>query len=135
YDFIQVPRPDAYFEPINWHRTALHELVTGPVLPKDSIEISPAASDRRNMPRRSWSRRSPAPSCVLHSASCQRCDTPTILASGSRSCERTIALSFAPPALRQRRQTIYSRFRPESNECEGVGSANDLFVSDRQTCA
>jgi antirestriction protein ArdC len=26
HDFIQVPRPDAYFEPINWHRTALHEL-------------------------------------------------------------------------------------------------------------
>jgi antirestriction protein ArdC len=25
HDFIQVPRPDAYFEPINWHRTALHE--------------------------------------------------------------------------------------------------------------
>jgi antirestriction protein ArdC len=26
HDFIQVPRPDAYFEPINWHRTAIHEL-------------------------------------------------------------------------------------------------------------
>jgi antirestriction protein ArdC len=26
HDFIQVPRPDAYFVPINWHRTALHEL-------------------------------------------------------------------------------------------------------------
>ena len=25
-DFIQVPRPESYFEPINWHRTALHEL-------------------------------------------------------------------------------------------------------------
>lgn len=25
-DYIQVPRPDAFFEPINWHRTALHEL-------------------------------------------------------------------------------------------------------------
>ena len=25
-DYIQVPRPDAYFEPINWRRTALHEL-------------------------------------------------------------------------------------------------------------
>jgi antirestriction protein ArdC len=25
-DYIQVPSPDAYFEPINWHRTALHEL-------------------------------------------------------------------------------------------------------------
>ncbi|MGE5516214.1 MAG: ArdC family protein [Bacteroidota bacterium] len=25
-DIIQVPRPDSYFEPVNWHRTALHEL-------------------------------------------------------------------------------------------------------------
>ncbi|MFA6031853.1 MAG: zincin-like metallopeptidase domain-containing protein [Myxococcota bacterium] len=25
-DFVQIPPPQAYFEPINWHRTALHEL-------------------------------------------------------------------------------------------------------------
>ena len=25
-DFVQVPPPEAFFEPINWHRTALHEL-------------------------------------------------------------------------------------------------------------
>jgi antirestriction protein ArdC len=25
-DYIQIPRPESYFEPINWHRTALHEL-------------------------------------------------------------------------------------------------------------
>jgi antirestriction protein ArdC len=25
-DYIRVPPPQAYFEPINWHRTALHEL-------------------------------------------------------------------------------------------------------------
>ncbi|UCI10712.1 ArdC family protein [Mesorhizobium sp. B1-1-8] len=25
-DFVQVPPPQAFFEPINWHRTALHEL-------------------------------------------------------------------------------------------------------------
>lgn len=25
-DYIQVPRPEAYFETIDWHRTALHEL-------------------------------------------------------------------------------------------------------------
>ncbi|MBV1702722.1 MAG: DUF1738 domain-containing protein [Hyphomicrobiales bacterium] len=25
-DYVQVPPPKAYFEPINWHRTALHEL-------------------------------------------------------------------------------------------------------------
>jgi antirestriction protein ArdC len=25
-DYVQVPPPATYFEPINWHRTALHEL-------------------------------------------------------------------------------------------------------------
>lgn len=25
-DYVQVPRPESYFEPVNWHRTALHEL-------------------------------------------------------------------------------------------------------------
>ncbi|SDD60420.1 protein of unknown function [Rhodospira trueperi] len=32
HDFVQVPPPQAYFEPVNWHRTALHELghATGP---------------------------------------------------------------------------------------------------------
>jgi antirestriction protein ArdC len=25
-DYVQVPRPDAYFDPVNWHRTAFHEL-------------------------------------------------------------------------------------------------------------
>jgi antirestriction protein ArdC len=26
HDYVQVPPPGAFFEPINWHRTALHEL-------------------------------------------------------------------------------------------------------------
>ena len=26
HDYVQVPPPQAYFEPINWHRTALHEM-------------------------------------------------------------------------------------------------------------
>jgi antirestriction protein ArdC len=26
HDYVRVPPPDAFFEPINWHRTALHEL-------------------------------------------------------------------------------------------------------------
>ena len=26
HDFVQVPPPQAYFEPIDWHRTAFHEL-------------------------------------------------------------------------------------------------------------
>lgn len=26
HDYVQVPRPDDFHEPVNWHRTALHEL-------------------------------------------------------------------------------------------------------------
>ena len=26
HDYVQVPPPETYYEPINWHRTALHEL-------------------------------------------------------------------------------------------------------------
>ena len=26
HDYVQVPPPQAYFEPTNWHRTALHEM-------------------------------------------------------------------------------------------------------------
>ncbi|MGN6374733.1 MAG: zincin-like metallopeptidase domain-containing protein [Sphingomonas sp.] len=26
HDYVQVPRPDSFFDPINWHRTAFHEL-------------------------------------------------------------------------------------------------------------
>jgi len=26
HDYVQVPPPQAYFEPVDWHRTALHEL-------------------------------------------------------------------------------------------------------------
>ena len=102
YDFIQVPRPEAHFPSTGTGRSCTSS-VSGRARRKDSIVISPAASDRRSMPTRSWSPRSPAPSCVLRSASCQRCATPTILAPGSRSCARMIALSFAPPAPRRRR--------------------------------
>ena len=36
-DFIRVPPPQAFFEPINWHRTVLHELGhhSGPRLGRD----------------------------------------------------------------------------------------------------
>ena len=45
HDYVQVPRPHAYFEPINWHRTALHELghnaVTG---------VMPHRTEMRRLP-------------------------------------------------------------------------------------
>jgi antirestriction protein ArdC len=36
-DYVQVPPPQAYFEPINWHRTALHEL--GHATGRDSVSL------------------------------------------------------------------------------------------------
>ena len=44
HDYVQVPPPQAYFEPINWHRTALHELGTPAAMPPGSTAISPARS-------------------------------------------------------------------------------------------
>jgi antirestriction protein ArdC len=49
-DFIQVPRPDAYFEPINWHRTALHEFghnAEPSVMPRRSGYARKTRPDRR----------------------------------------------------------------------------------------
>ena len=58
HDYVQVPPPQAYFEPINWHRTALHELghASGASAPSRTA-ISPAPSARRSMPSKSWWRR------------------------------------------------------------------------------
>ena len=58
HDYVQVPPPEAYFEPINWHRTALHELGhwSRPSLAA-RLAISPALSARRCTPRKSWSPR------------------------------------------------------------------------------
>ena len=47
-DYVQVPPPQAYFEPINWHRTALHESLTPPARPPVSTATSLARSARRN---------------------------------------------------------------------------------------
>jgi antirestriction protein ArdC len=50
HDLIQVPRPEAYFEAINWHRTALHELghnAERRVMPRRSVFPFEMRSDRR----------------------------------------------------------------------------------------
>lgn len=50
HDFILVPRPEAYFESINWHRTALHELghyAERQVMPRRSGVARKARPDRR----------------------------------------------------------------------------------------
>jgi antirestriction protein ArdC len=53
-DYVHVPPPQAYYEPINWHRTALHELGH--------------YAERRVMPRRSGVERKARPDRHFHSA-------------------------------------------------------------------
>jgi antirestriction protein ArdC len=45
HDYIQLPRPESYFEPINWHRTALHELGHNA-----AIRIMPHVAGARRLP-------------------------------------------------------------------------------------
>jgi antirestriction protein ArdC len=50
-DYVQVPPPAAYFEPINWHRTALHELGHNA-----AIGIMPHGAETQRQP--AWCRQS-----------------------------------------------------------------------------
>ena len=99
HDFVQVPPPQAYFEPINWHRTALHELRslqrrTPHRLNRDLSGSFGSKAMRRGAGRRDDRRLLSAP----RSASCRPCAMPTISAPGWRCCARTTAPSSAPPA-------------------------------------
>jgi antirestriction protein ArdC len=134
YDFIQVPRPDAYFEPINWHRTALHELGhwTGAAQRLDRDLSGSFGSKKEEL--------------VAEIASAFVCASlgivPTVRHAdyiGSwlevlREDDRAIvrAASAASKAA-----DYLLAFCRESNECvEGIESSNHLLVSDRQeTCA
>ena len=137
YDFIQVPRPEAYFEPINWHRTALHELGhwTGAAQRLD-----------RDLSGSFGSKKYAQEELVAEITSALVCASlgivPTVRHSdyiGSwlevlREDDRSIvrAASAASKAA-----DYLLAFCPESNECvQGVESSNHLLVIDRQeTCA
>jgi antirestriction protein ArdC len=131
YDFIQVPRPDAYFEPINWHRTALHEL---------GHRTGAAQRLDRDLSGSFGSKKYAQEELVAEITSAFVCASlgivPTVrhadYSSGSRSCERTIALAFAPPALRQRRQTTYLRSAPSPTNAKVSDQPTNLLVSDRR---
>ena len=49
-DYIQVPPPSAYFEPINWHRTVCHEL--GPLDAAHASRLEPRYLRRFRLDRR-----------------------------------------------------------------------------------
>jgi antirestriction protein ArdC len=57
HDYVQVPPPQAYFEPINWHRTALPELGHASGAPHRLNRDLSGASAPRSTRSRSWWRR------------------------------------------------------------------------------
>jgi antirestriction protein ArdC len=99
-DYVQVPPPQAYFEPINWHRTALHELghATGH---RSRLNRDQGGSyGTKNMRSRSWWLSLPPRLVVHRSGSCRPFATPTTSAPGSKSCGKIIA----PSCVQRRRQ-------------------------------
>ena len=95
HDYVQVPRPDAYFEPINWHRTALHERCSG---------RSPPTSRPRSAsypPSRAASTRSaPSPRASVRPAA-RVCSAPMTISNPSmdgQRCASSMSYSTAASA-------------------------------------
>ena len=136
YDFIQVPRPEAYFESINWHRTALHELGhwTGAAQRLDR-DLSGSFGSKKYAQEELVAEITSAFMCASLGIvpTVRHADYIGLWLEVLREDDRAIvrAASAASKAA-----DYLLAFCPEFNECEGVGSTNDLLVSDRpETCA
>jgi antirestriction protein ArdC len=107
-DYVRVPPPQAFFEPINWHRTACHELAhwtgAGHRLARDmsgSFGSKTYAQEELE--------RSAALTCARRSESYRPCAMPTMWGPGSTCCARTAARSSAQHRRRRRRRTTCLR--------------------------
>jgi hypothetical protein len=74
---LQVPSPQAYFEPINWHRTAFHELAHGSVRPS-SQPRSGSYGTKKHALEELIPKKFSLHSRALRSGSCRRYGMPTI---------------------------------------------------------
>jgi antirestriction protein ArdC len=106
-DYVQVPPPQAYFEPINWHRTALHELAHASGHPSRlNRNLSGSFGTRKYAFEELIAEISSAFGCASLGI-CPRCGTPTISARGLKSCARTI-VQLSGPLPRPARLRIIS---------------------------
>jgi antirestriction protein ArdC len=108
HDFVQVPPPQAYFEAINWHRTALHELghASGAVH-RLNRDLSGSFGTRKYAFEELVAEMNAAFCCASLSI------VPTVrhadyIASWLEFCARTTAPSSAPPHRRARPPTTSS---------------------------
>jgi antirestriction protein ArdC len=89
-DYVQVPPPAAYFEPIDWHRTALHELGHASGHPSRLNRDLGGSYGTRKYAFEELVPNSVPPSAARHSASCQPSAMPIISARGSSNGELAI---------------------------------------------
>ena len=112
---VQVPPPQAYFEPINWHRTAFMNSGTASGHASRLNRDHSGSFGSKNVRARGAGRRDErVPSVAPRSASCRPCATPTTSAPGSRCCARIIAPSSAPPAQASKAADFLLAFLPRA---------------------
>ena len=109
HDYVQVPPPQAYFEPINWHRTALHELGHASGAPhRLNRDLSGSFGSKKYAFEELVAEMNAAFCCASLGI------VPTVrhadYIGSSKCCARTIAPSSAPPRRRARPQTSSSPF-------------------------
>ena len=128
-DFIRVPPPQVFFEPINWHRSATHEPFTGAARVTASSATSLGRLAQSHISGKSWWPRSVAEWFVPHSASCRPYGMPTISAPGLTCWKKTIARLCAPHPRRRKPQTTcwrsYQMLRAQGARAREIGSKRD----------
>jgi antirestriction protein ArdC len=88
-DYIQVPPPSAFFEPINFHRTLCHELGHWSGAAHRLNRDLSGGFGSPSIPAKNYARKSPAPLSAPRCRSCRRYAMPIISARGSNSCARS----------------------------------------------
>jgi antirestriction protein ArdC len=113
-DYVRVPHPAAYFEPINWHRTALHELAhASGHSSRLNRDLSGGYGTKKYAFEEIVAEISSA-FCSHRSALCPPCGTPTTSAHGSSCCARIIARLCGPLRKPARPPIIFSDSCPIS---------------------
>ena len=123
HDYVQVPPPQAYFEPINWHRTALHELGHASGAPHRLNRDLSGSFGSKKYAFEELVAEMNAAFCCASLGICRQCATPITLARGSKSCAKTIARSSARPRRPARPRTTCSA------SCERTKSPRHLRPS------
>ena len=111
-----MPPPAAYFEPINWHRTALHELghATGHALETRPRPRRGTFGTKKYAFEELVAEMNAPPSAAPRSASCRRCAMPTTSASWLEVLREDNRAIVRAASAGQQGRRLAARFPPRS---------------------